>query len=48
MLMIFATFKFLNIGNFFLKGTPNFLTPDLKSSIKSSPKRGGQIPKYVM
>ena len=32
----FTTFKFLNIANFFLKGTPNFLTPDLKSTIKSS------------
>ena len=44
----FATFKFLSIANFFPKGSLNFLTPDLKSTIKSSSIKGGQIPKNVM
>ena len=44
----FSTFKFLSIANFFPEGTPNFLTPDLKSTIKSSSIKGGQIPKNVM
>ena len=44
----FAKFKFLNIPYFFVKGIPNFLTPDLKSTIKSSSIKGGQIPKKSM
>ena len=44
----FATFKFLSIANFFPKDTPNFLTPDLKSTINSSSIKGGQIPKNIM
>ena len=44
----FATFKFLSIANFFPKGSLNFLTPDLESSIKSSAIKGGQIPKNVI
>ena len=44
----FVTFKFLNRANFFLTLTLNFLTSDLKSTIKSSSIKGGQIPKNVM
>ena len=44
----FATFKFLSIANFFPKGSLNFLTPDLNSTIKSSSIKGGQIPKNVI
>ena len=43
----FVTFKFLSIANFFPKNTQNFLTPDLKSTINSSPIKGGQIPKNI-
>ena len=32
---------------FFLSGPSNFLTPKSKSTIKSSPITGGQIPKNV-
>ena len=41
------TSKFIKIANFFLKGARNFLTPDLKSTIKSSSIKRGQISKNV-
>ena len=41
------TSKFLKIANFFLKGARNFLTPDLKSTIKNSSIKRGQISKNV-
>ena len=39
------TSKFIKIANFFLKGARNFLTQDLKSTIKSSSINRGQISK---
>ena len=42
-----AISKFLEIANFFLKGTSKFLIPDLNSTLKSSSINWGQIPKNV-
>ena len=41
------TSKFIKIAYFFLKGARNFLTPDLKSTIKRSSIKRGQISKNV-
>ena len=43
----FANIEISPNSYFFLKGSQKFLTPDLKSTVKSSPVKRGQIPKNV-
>ena len=42
-----AISKFLEKANFFLKGTPKLLLPDLNLTLKNSSMNWGQIPKNV-